>query len=357
MAIKLPDNDPLRKLGGIRNLRGLSEAIETNRKLQGALFPKVTEFHNIVRPLDKEVLRRASGAQFIGNQLRENLDQTNAALVGLGIGSSAALSASRMKIGDQVLQQAGLRIAELYGWQSGLGKIAARWREPLQGFGARIERFVEEQQKLDEQTNDFVQAHGWPIPLNLPFRAYRRIVGLAEAGKREVNRLMTRSFRPGTRVFRSTAEVLLESPQLESRRPLIKQALAAHRRREWYLVINGLLPLVEGVLVDYAFRAAPAPARGRPREAIKELRENEAASLGVTVDTLETMLLSAGANVALFERFDLADYGGRGEPRSLNRHAILHGAARRYGSEQNALRLVLLVAVMAEAFDLADVEV
>jgi hypothetical protein len=353
MTIKLPDDDALRRLAGSGTLRALSDALEINRNLK-ELFPKVTEIQGIVRPFDQEVLRRASGAQFIGNQLREKLDQTHAELVGLGIGSSAALSASRMKIGDQELRQAGLRIAELYGRQSGLEQIAARWRAPLQQFGARLERFVEEQQRLDEQTDEFVRAHGWPIPLNIPLRGYRQLVGLAAAGKREVNHVMTRSFRPGTRVFKSTAEILLESPQLESRRPLIKQALAAHRRREWYLVINGMLPLVEGVLVDYAFRAAPPPDHGRTQQAIKELRENEAASLGIAVDTLETMLLSAGANVALFERFDLADYGRRGEPRSLNRHAILHGAARRYGSEQNALRLVLLVAVMAEAFDFAD---
>jgi hypothetical protein len=112
--------------------------------------------------------------------------------------------------------------------------------------------------------------------------------------------------------------------------------------------------LVEGVLVDYAYQAAPAPQGRRTQRALKELREREAAGLGVTIDTLETMLYSAGANVAMFDKFDLADYGGPGEPRSLNRHAILHGAARRYGSEQNALRLMLLLTVMAEAFDLSD---
>ena len=168
MAGKLPDDDPLRKLGGLSNLRGISEVLETHRKAQRTLFPRVTELQGIVRPLDEEVLRRVSGAHFIGDQLREKLGQTNAALVGVGIGSSAALSASRLKIGDQTLRQAGLRIAELYGRQGGFEKIAARWRAPLLEFGARMEKFVEEQQRLDEQTNAFVRAHGWPIPLNLP---------------------------------------------------------------------------------------------------------------------------------------------------------------------------------------------
>jgi len=324
------------------------------RTVEGNIFSKVTSLRGFVTPLDNEVLRRAAGANFIGSQLRDTLDKTNAMILGRGIGSSAALSAGRINIGDYGLKFGSLRIAELYGAQSGVGKLFERWKSPLQEFGLGLDRFVEEQQKLDERTNDFVQAHGWPVPLNLPLRAYRRLVGMVDAGKREVNQLMTRSFRPGTRVFRSTRDVLLQSPQLQSRRPLIKQSLSAYKRGDWYLVVNGLLPLVEGVLVDYAYQAAPAPRKGRTKQALKELREKENASLGVAVDTLETMLHSAGANVALFEGFDQADYGGPGEPRSLNRHAILHGAARRYGSEQNALRLLLLVAVMAEAFDLND---
>ena len=165
---------------------------------------------------------------------------------------------------------------------------------------------------------------------------------------------MTRSFRPGTRVFRLTRDVLLESPQLTSRRPLIKQALGAYKRHDWYLVVNALLPLIEGVLIDYAYRTAPAPRKGRTQRALKELREREAAGLGVTVR-------HSGDDAALCrsERCDVRPIrpGRLWRPRraaSLNRHAILHGAARRYGSEQNALRLMLLVAVMVEAFDLSD---
>ena len=351
---KIPPSDPLRKLVGVGALTDLSKTVRALTGMDDNLYAKVTDFRSFVAPLDEEVLRRSAGASFIGSQLREALEQYNGAVLGRGIGSSAAFSAGRLNLGQNAMQLAGLRIAELYGAQSGIGKLIERWRTPLVGFGQNLDRFIEEQQALDERTNELVKAHGWPLPLSLPGRAYRRVVEMADAGKREVTHLMTRSFRPGTRVFRSTRDVLLESPQLTSRRPLIKQALGAYGRRDWYLVVNGLLPLVEGVLIDYAYQAASPPQSRRTQRALKELREREAAGLGVTIDTLETMLHSAGANVAMFDQFDLADYGGPGEPRSLNRHAILHGAARRYGSEQNALRLLLLLAVMAEAFDLSD---
>jgi hypothetical protein len=38
----------------------------------------------------------------------------------------------------------------------------------------------------------------------------------------------------------------MDSPHFEPRRPLLKQVWKAQRQGQWYLVINGLLPLVEG---------------------------------------------------------------------------------------------------------------
>jgi hypothetical protein len=83
-------------------------------------------------------------------------------------------------------------------------------------------------------------------------------------------------------------------------------------------------------------------------------RLRTASAEDATVDVIETILLSAGANTALFESFDRSRYGRHGEPRSLNRHAILHGSARRYGTGENSLRLLLLLVVMAEVFDIYE---
>lgn len=56
--------------------------------------------------------------------------------------------------------------------------------------------------------------------------------------------------------------------------------------------------------------------------------------------------------MGLFTRSDPADYGRPAEPKSLNRHAILHGYARRYATQANALRMFLLLAVLLEVVDL-----
>lgn len=312
-----PRTNPLEALVGIdrRSLQKLSETLYASPAFKSPkLFATVSDIRPIVAPLDKELLRPAV-PKLLGTELQQQFDTVAGHNLGLAVGASAALSASRLGIGVS-LAKAGERIAELYRWQTGLTEIAQRWRAPLQRWAGAMEKFIGEQQRLDEQTDAFVRAHGWPVPLNLPFRAYRRIVSLAGAGKREVTRLMQETFNPSTRAFAATADVLVVSPQFESRRPLVRQALAAHRKGQWYLVINALLPLVEGVLVDFAYESATPPRSGRPERAIRQLRKREGASLAVAVETLETLLLSAGANVALFEPFQPERYE---RPESLAR--------------------------------------
>jgi hypothetical protein len=211
--------------------------------------------------------------------------------------------------------------------------------------------FMKSQRSLDERADEFVARQGWPIPLRLNPRLFGRIVGHADAPKRDVNAMMVETFRPGTRAYNLTRDVLLESPHLESRTVLLKQAMKAFRREEWYLVINALLPLVEGVLVDavFVYANAEAPKKGRPEKSVKQLQKVDAEIFyPPLVRGLEVMLIPSGAGVALFSGFDFSDYGRLGEPRNLNRHAILHGAARRYGSRQNALKLYLLLVMLAE---------
>ena len=128
--------------------------------------------------------------------------------------------------------------------------------------------------------------------------------------------MMVETFRPGTRAYNLTREVLFESPHLESRKVLLEQALKAYRREEWYLVVNALLPLVEGILVDVVYADAEPPKTGRAAKSVKKLKAVEATVFyPPLVHGLEVMLIPSGAGVALFAGFDPADYGRLGEPR------------------------------------------
>ncbi len=155
---------------------------------------------------------------------------------------------------------------------------------------------------------------------------------------------MVYNFRPGKRVYSIAREVIEESPDFESRRPLLRQVYAAQRRQEWYLVINALLPLVEGVLLDAMFPTGTRPKSIQPGlDRLADSRDEGYGEAGFR--GIETMIVGAGSGSALFEPY--APPSGI-EPRSLNRHGVLHGSARRYGSEQNATKLFLLMVLLAE---------
>jgi hypothetical protein len=337
-----------------RGVQDLSKVVRT-AAIGTDLLPTLAKANSIVGQLDIGAagLADPKNRKALALSVNAQFDPAEARAATKALGASFAFGASRPPAVALGLPLASERIAALFRTQQGLTRLQPAWLSRVRQMARGISEFIEEQQRMDEQADEFVRKHGWPIPLHLPVRAFRQIAGLAESGKREVNGFMQRSFRPGTRAFRVTEAVLLESPQMESRRPILRQALSAHRRRQWYLVINALLPQVEGVLVDYAYEGAIPPRSGRKDKALRRLTDQESRSLGITVDTLEA-LLSAGTNVALYGGFDPTRYGSSGEPRHLNRDAILHGASRRYGSERNALRLVLLLAVMAEGFDLAN---
>lgn len=229
--------------------------------------------------------------------------------------------------------------------------LAENWRPFIAGMAEAVEQWADRQRELDERTDVFVRRHGWPLPTSIPDAAYHRVVSMTDRPKREVNALLVNSFRPGTKAYYAVREIVDGSPHFKSRAPLLRQVWAAQRRGDWYLVINGLLPLVEGVLVDVMFPRTSRPLSGADKS-VKRLRSEVEVPFGdAPLRAIETLLISGGAGLAMFERYDPPQGV---EPRGLNRHAVLHGGARRYGTEQNAVKLFLVMVLMAECFELLD---
>ena len=230
--------------------------------------------------------------------------------------------------------------------------LGSSWQGHQHVAAEVVARWVERQRRDDARVDEFVQRHGWPLPNYLPEGGRERLLQRATASRREVNALVADLLRPRAAAQLALQEILLTSPSLESRRPLLRQALRAMRSGDWYLVVNGLLPLVEGTLIDLTFTDDdPPPKLGRTQSARDRLRSNVQIARDIRYQCFETVLLSATSGLALFDQFDQTDFWGPREPRGLNRNAILHGAARRYGTGENARRLALLLAVIAEIGD------
>ena len=326
----------------------------------------------------RDALGTAIGASAISGAIRMQLPQkkfVDYTAVSLGTLASAQLSTPSIQafVKPSVAFSAGALVdrRKLAAYR-GLGEqfnraiVGTHFARPgsfaLESFGRKLRtildnaaggawKLVRLRQDIDDNAIVFVERHGWPLPLALPLRVVHRVVGMASRGKREVQRFMCDNFGPRTPAYSASRERLLSSEHYQGRRPPIEQGLKALNRGHYYASICTLLPLVEGVLIDVVLADDP-PERRVAQTAFEEMQEVAADVDAVVLRSVETLIISATSGAALFSHFDRRDYGQLGETRRLNRHAILHGSARRYGTHANALRLFLLLVALAEALDI-----
>jgi len=120
------------------------------------------------------------------------------------------------------------------------------------------------------------------------------------------------------------------------REGIIRLAFAAFGRGEYPLAIYGLLPQPEGVLWDFLVRHNP----------IEEQLEELIGTQNRTFVTVEALIrevfrhLLGEEEIPFYRFFKFVDFEDDG---SLNRHAVEHGVSIRFGTRQNALRLLLLL--------------
>jgi hypothetical protein len=131
-------------------------------------------------------------------------------------------------------------------------------------------------------------------------------------------------------------------PILARREDVLRQALEAHTRGLYALVVPVLIAQAEGIVADLAGHAGPMG--GGP---LKQHVERLAAR-----DRWTELMISAFWKDVLLERFE---HGDPAPP--LSRHAILHGGDTRYGTERNSQTTILLIdhlRLLAEGSDDPD---
>ncbi len=120
------------------------------------------------------------------------------------------------------------------------------------------------------------------------------------------------------------------------REGIIRSAFAAFDRGEYPLAIYGLFPQPEGVLWDFLVCHNP----------IEEQLEELIGTQNRTFVTVEALIrevfhhLLGDEEIPFYRFFKFVEFADDG---SLNRHAVEHGVSIRFGTRQNALRLLLLL--------------
>jgi hypothetical protein len=135
-------------------------------------------------------------------------------------------------------------------------------------------------------------------------------------------------------------------PYLRERRPIIRQALGAHKKRKWALSISTLLPLVDGLAAEIR--------KANPKLTVVTAKNGKPRLIAVAdVVTLYdpagrapewgTMVVSTVCG-SMFKSYD---FDSQPAPAKINRHGVLHGRITKYHTEANSLKIILLLDVMA----------
>lgn len=341
MALERLDLDRIAGVGGLRPISSFaaalpSEALDLAKRDASRLMTTVANLEESRRRTLFASLGAVSASQRFAAQ-ETSLHIANA------VGSLAAdiarsgMTSQLTRFTEQISKTYRLEVAD---WASrvslaatGIAEGVAQWREGM-----------------EEGIPAFVERHGWPVPLtNLPAKAVWWIVDLVDAPKRQVNSAMIQNFGPRSRLYRENVRSLLASPLIASRRQPLRQAIRAHERGDYYAAICTMLPLVEGLIADAAWAGASAPRRKVVQRGVAELQMLDEVGWGWMQRSLEVVLISGTSGLALFESYSPEHREQLAVARSLNRHAVVHGISRRYGTAVNALRLFLLLASLEEA--------
>ncbi len=242
-------------------------------------------------------------------------------------------------------------------FQTGLLGDPERWQSILRGpteLMARIAERMQLEQEVEDHAEAFVTRHGWPIPMTLPLRLRIQLVrGGATMTSDEVEAQLLQACAPTSDALGGLWLTLADAEIMASRRHILDEAYAAYMRGEYHSAIYTLLPQIEGVMVDASFDPEERPSYKRPQRAASKLVSPRGFA-PVLFEGLIMVAEQAMGRRAMFATYEPYVYTFHGEPEGLNRHAILHGDSRRFGTAANALWLLLVLVAVVEHIELAN---
>jgi hypothetical protein len=257
------------------------------------------------------------------NRIQESADQ----LSQFSLGLETAMEQLALKTAP--LTQVGHLFTRL----PDIGELLKQWH---QAAAARAK------QALRETGYGFAM-HLWATSLIVTF-AWNNPNGLAPVVSRRVL-----SYTRAAAFEERLDEQLQTSPRLKRRRTLILSALAAHRRREYLLVIPALLAQIEGIIADALIVKGQITRRGRklhPRGLDGKLKLNKKHQ-PIEITGMQGLLQYSDFPAHPILR-GIAELLSNQLIR--DRNAILHGHRTAYASAKLATQCFLAILVLAIEF-------
>jgi len=203
----------------------------------------------------------------------------------------------------------------------------------------------------------FERADLWPVPSMTKEFMYT-IAQSAENSRRQTIMLLVWNYyaRHDQARLKDAVSTWWDDPEYAARRPIIEQALEAHRLKLYAVSIPALLAQVEGIANDFVHRNALMTVDGKmlklgkSGQVVQRTLEVTGCVDNVDVDSMDIIQWVMAEAVILYvenvsyENVDFASrYAELRKQRELNRHGTLHGIQINYYSAMNSLRCFLLL--------------
>lgn len=173
---------------------------------------------------------------------------------------------------------------------------------------------------------------GWWVPPSLPFEFLWRVGALAAAGNRTAVRQSLVSVGRSRAMF-EYVEGWMHLDPFKKRRRFILDGLRDHRDGRYRVSIPTLLPQIEGIAYEVF---APGSADTGMRSILARAAGDYDNTLGPALVQTVTML------------WDHRDFSVIAPTsRQINRHLVLHGRSTGYGTEENSIKVLFALDLLA----------
>jgi hypothetical protein len=204
----------------------------------------------------------------------------------------------------------------------------------LASSAAMMER-LKASSEVQRRYDDALRRMGWWLPPSVPMSFFWEVGRFADGGRRLDVRWAMADYAK-SREFGRSVERWMDLDVFKDRRRFIRDGLRDHRNGRYRVSIPTLLPHIEGI----AMAAFGPTNRGGPRDIITRA--------STTYDPIMGHAMVDAVGV-LWDSRDFDQYS----PRALNRHFILHGRSTGYATEENGVKVLfaldLLASVIKEA--------
>jgi len=194
------------------------------------------------------------------------------------------------------------------------------------------------------EVGDFYERAGIYRPLDARFM--RDVLEQIDANVPHDLRRTIDSVAPGSDAWGWIREGLEPSPSLARWRPQLVEALDCMEDARWHASVSTLLPIIEGVVADKSGVLERMRVGRRLEQLLSADHDGTPGRLIVAMVTYPALKV---IDAEIFANRDFATTAPN-DP-VLNRHTILHGVTGGYGSRENAVRSLMVVAALAELFD------